>query len=105
MKEAILYLFYFLWAAGILLQLLIKSQLKKAAPKVHDEIFAKSFSQHSIQYSINYVRFTLTSKKWDEIQDPRLIFLLHINRVLSIAFFGLVVSLLVYFLFLGFSQV
>lgn len=90
-----------LWVSCAVLYVAIRIRMKKVAPDKHDEIFGKYLSEHSVQKSLSFIRVALSSKKWKDFSDSRLVGLLRINRLLFVAFSVILLGQIVYFFVFG----
>lgn len=92
--------FWVFWVAGIILFFKIKTTIKKMYPHIHNEVFGKTWADHSIRTSINTIKFFFEFKKekWREIDDKNLLLWLEFNRLIDIGFY---LSLFAMFFFAG----
>ena len=74
--------FVAVWSGGLFSQFIIKTRLKNFYPDLHKELFAPSFSEHNVAYSLKYMGFSLKSSKWTDIKEHNLILWLQIQRAL-----------------------
>jgi len=96
------YAYFANWFVGVILTLIIRSRIKKYHPELFDHLYAKTLSEHTIEKSLVYTKFTFSSSAWSGLNDPTLIKLLHVERVigffvvapLALFFGGLVIAIL-----------
>lgn len=90
-------IFLVTWAIGVILYFKVRFTMKRLCPELHNEVFGKSWQDHSIGTSLKFLSFSLKTSEWSAITDESLLFWLKLNRWVSYLFLSYFVVFFVYF--------
>lgn len=94
----LIYVFLVLWAMNVITYLRLRFLMKISYKEMHDRVFGKTWSEHSIAYSLKFIRFSFGGEQWSQISDPKVLGILKINRVLNISIYAFVAGYMLYFI-------
>jgi len=93
------YLFFTLFAVGVLIYFRIRFLLKIHNPETYQIFFGKSIIDRSMNDSFSFVKFSLFGSNWSQIKNKKLIFWLKIYRIISIIYYAIGVFAFLYILY------
>jgi hypothetical protein len=83
----------------------VKYLLRKYYANKHNEIFGKSLMEYNSSNSVKIVRFSLSRKEWEFVENDTLLFWLKIYRAVSITFYSIILVALLYMMSVIFIEV
>jgi hypothetical protein len=108
-SEYLVYAYIANWLTEAILTISIRSRMKKYHPVQFERLFAKTISEHTIEKSLIYVKYSFSSSEWPGLNDATLSKLLHLSRVTGFfviaplaLFFGALVLAILYEIWVAF---
>jgi len=80
----------------------IRFLLKSFYPEKYIQVFKKKSSEDEFNMSIKFLKFSIFRSQWEGVSNEKVIFWLHFNRIFSIGFYFVIVSIIIYFLWMVF---
>jgi hypothetical protein len=94
--ELLQLIFIAVFIVGVVTLFRVKYLLKKSYPEQHNEIFGNSLLDYSASNSIKIVRFSLSKKEWEFIQEGKLLAWLRFYRFISLIFYSIIFFAVMY---------
>jgi len=94
--EILKLIFIGVFVVGVLSLFRVKYLLRKYYFAQHDEIFGGSLLEYSASNSLKIIRFSLFKREWGFVQNDKLLFWLHLYRVISVIFYSIIFCAVMY---------
>lgn len=89
MVNVLIGIYIILWSSSVFLFFKIRGKMKESYPEMAADIFAPSLSEHNINKSLKFQKFSMRSSMWKDIDDEGLLFLLKLHRFVSVGFLSM----------------
>ena len=96
--------FLILWFISVFLGLYIRQLIKANYPEIFEQVYAKSFTEHSVGSSLRAIKFSFGGPLWQEIDDHTVLLWMQINRILGVGFYGVILSGFGYFFYIAIAR-
>lgn len=79
----------------------IRFLLKSFYPEKYIQIFERKSSEHEINISTKFLKFSICKSQWEGVSNKKVVFWLHFNRIFSVGFYFVIISIIIYFLWMA----